>query len=125
MLSEMFIFTFVLTSLCKQNNVVSTFDNADHSSQMASAPTDTTIVNQIQWKFWGIESNQICFQPNHPALEPTMSLCVRVRTRVTMALQCTSPAGVGQCVVQLTVLLHSGWTDEAWKSLHTTRLTDW
>ena len=46
------------------SNFASTFDNADHSSKMASAPSDTTIVNQIKSKFCGIQLNQIKFAFN-------------------------------------------------------------
>jgi len=38
------------------NNFVSTSDNTE---QMASAPSDATIVNQIESKFCGVELNRI------------------------------------------------------------------
>ena len=33
------------------SNFASTFDNADHSSQMASAPGEATLVNRIEFAF--------------------------------------------------------------------------
>ena len=55
MLSQMFLLSYLchcsFTANHKEiavNNFASIFDNADHSSQMASTPSDTAIVNQIK-----------------------------------------------------------------------------